>query len=267
MSNLKFTALTLMAILSVAGCGTTTQRLATEQLLISDAVDQAVAEIDFSHLADQSVYLDTTFLKSVRGHGFANTEYIVSSIRQQMAAAGCRIQDVRADAKIIVEPRVGALGTDGHEVTYGIPQTGQITSAAAAFSSGAPAIPILPEISFGKSDKQQGVAKIMVFAYDRETKLAVWQSGLKQSESTSTNTWVMGAGPFQRGSIHEGFRFAGRDLRKNRNSIDQESTANFMPDEKIYSLPSKEADPVEEENAQERIADANQILDTKTEME
>jgi len=43
----------------LAGCGTTKSRSATEQLLISDAVDRAIAIIDFSPLADKTVFLDT----------------------------------------------------------------------------------------------------------------------------------------------------------------------------------------------------------------
>ena len=197
----------------ISGCGTTTQKIATEQLLISDAVDQAVEKIDFTSLAGEDVFLDTKYLHSVKGTGYANADYIISALREQLSEAGCRIQDTRAEAKTIVEPRVGALGTDGHEITYGIPQTNQLSSAAAAISS-APAMPIIPEISFGKSDKQMGVAKITVFAYDRESKIAVWQSGQRRSESTSNNTWVLGAGPFQKGTIHEGVRFAGNEINQ-----------------------------------------------------
>ncbi len=252
MRAVQLAVLVLLPILFTSGCGTTTQRLATEQLLISDAVDQAVAGIDFSYLSGQTVFLDTTYLKSIRGNGFANTEYIVSSIREQLAASGCRIQDERADAQIVVEPRVGALGTDGHEVTYGIPQTGQLTGAAAALSAGVPALPVIPEISFGKSDKHQGIAKIMVFAYDRETKVAVWQSGLKKSESSCTNTWVLGAGPFQKGTIHEGFRFAGRELNgKNKRSSNGRVLAKINPvkniaDQSIAENPDDSAERVAE---------------------
>ena len=78
MRAVQLAVLVLLPILFTSGCGTTTQRLATEQLLISDAVDQAVAGIDFSYLSGQTVFLDTTYLKSIRGNGFANTEYIVS---------------------------------------------------------------------------------------------------------------------------------------------------------------------------------------------
>lgn len=201
----------VLAFALTAGCGTTTQKIATEQLLISDAVDQAIEEVDFSYLGGKEVFLDTKYLHSVKGTGYANPDYIISALREHLSSAGCLVQDNRNDAQIIVEPRVGALGTDGHEITYGIPQTGQISSAAAALSS-LPAVPVIPEISFGKSNKQMGIAKITLFAYERETKLAVWQSGLKRSESTSNNTWVLGAGPFQKGTIHDGVRFAGNEL-------------------------------------------------------
>lgn len=193
------------------GCGTTTQRLASEQLLISNAVDEAIDQIDFAPLQNQKVYLDTTFLRSVKGVGFVNADYIISSLRQQLTTAQCMIQDDEESADIIVEPRVGALGTDGHEVTYGIPQTSAIATASAALTS-APLLPAVPEISFGKLDSHSAVAKIIVFAFERDSKRPVWQSGVAKSESTSSNTWILGAGPFEKGSIHDEVRFAGTPL-------------------------------------------------------
>jgi len=94
---------------------------------MSEAVDQAVAKLDFQHIANHKVYLDTSYVRPVKSPGFVSSLYVISSIRQQLAAAGCRIQDSRDDADIIVEPRIGTLGADGHEVTYGIPKTGGIT--------------------------------------------------------------------------------------------------------------------------------------------
>lgn len=203
-------AFAILACACAVGCGTTTTQKGTEQLLISDAVDNAVAQIDFRVLNGQKVYIDTVYLRSVSGIGFVNSEYIISSLRQQLTAAHCLIQDSRESADVIVEPRVGALGTDGHEVVYGIPQSGSIANAAAALSSSP--IPPLPEISFGKSNAQTGIAKVIVFAYDRETREAIWQSGVAKAESTSRNTWYLGAGPFQKGSIHKGTRFAGQAI-------------------------------------------------------
>ena len=49
-----------------AGCGTTrvtnTQRTATEQLLISNAVDQSVSQLDFRVLAGKPVFFDAQYL-------------------------------------------------------------------------------------------------------------------------------------------------------------------------------------------------------------
>jgi len=206
----------LLALIGIVagGCGTTTQRIGTEQLLVSDAVDQAIETLDFSSISGKTVYLDTQFVAPIKGSGIVNSHYIISSLRQQLAAANCFIQENRDTAEVIVEPRVGALGTNGHEVTYGIPQTNNLSTAAALVSS-APVMPAIPEISLGRSDEQSGIAKISVFAYDRETRLPIWQSGIAKAESTSKNTWLLGAGPFQRGSIYDGVRFAGKDLNQN----------------------------------------------------
>ena len=194
----------------VAGCGTTTKRDATEQLLMSDAVDHAISKIDFQHIANHKVYLDTSFIKPVKSQGFVNSLYVISSIRQQLAAAGCKIQESRADADTIVEPRIATLGADGHEVTFGVPKTGGITAAASAIA-GNP-ITALPEVSFAQTKAQSGVAKLYVFAYERESKEPIWQSGVAEAESNCSSTWVLGAGPIQRGSIYDQTRFAGRKL-------------------------------------------------------
>ncbi len=197
------------AILSV-GCGTTTKRSGTEQLLISDAVDNAVAKLDFHELSGHKVFFDTSFLQSVRSDNFINDDYVISAIRQQLTAAGALVQEDRKGADTIVEARVGALGTDGHEITYGIPKTGGISAAASALSSSP--IASLPEVSFAQTNTQAGIAKVIVFAYDQTTKEPIWQSGVARAESHCSHTWVLGAGPFEKGSIYEGQRFAGKEI-------------------------------------------------------
>lgn len=205
-ATFSFVLITLLTL----GCGTTTKRVATEQLLVSNAIDDAVAKIDFSSLSGQRVFLDSTYLKADRAAGFVNTNYVTSSLRQQLTAAGCLIFDSREEADTIVEPRVGAMGTDGHKVTYGIPKTGSLSAAASVFTGSH--IGAIPEISFAQSDAQSGIAKVVVFAYDQQTRQPVWQSGLAKAESDSTSTWVLGAGPFQKGSVYDTTRFAGRTL-------------------------------------------------------
>jgi len=252
----------LVAAALTLGCGTTTQRVATEQLLVSDAIDEAVAQIDFSHLAGTKVFLDTTYLKSDKKSGSVNTNYVISSLRQQLTTAGCQIFDSRNEVDIIVEPRVGAMGTDGHKVAYGIPKTGGLSAAAAALS-GSP-VAAIPEISFAQSDAQSGIAKLVVFAYDQQTRQPVWQSGTAKAESNSTSTWVLGAGPFQKGTVYDTTRFAGRELnnvghgnvlrsgliRKQPTVAEQKSTRRY---DSAYVFPSiqREANAVASEDHQD----------------
>jgi len=228
----------------VVGCGTTTKRDATEQLLMSDAVDQAVSTIDFQHIANHKVFLDTSFIKPVKTQGFVNSSYVISSIRQQLAAAGCKIQENRNDAETIVEPRIGTLGADGHEVTFGVPKTGGITAAASALAGNA--ITALPEISFAQTKAQSGVAKIYVFAYERESKEPLWQSGVAKAESNCSSTWVLGAGPIQRGSIYDQTRFAGRTINSSRSrDIEPEGRTTYhhatvaYESQQVFGKPNK----------------------------
>ena len=196
----------------LAGCGNTNNRNGTEQLLVSDAVDRSVAQLDFSALTGQKVYLDTSYIKNIKGIGFVNSDYIISSLRQQMIAARCLLHTKADDADYIVEARVGTLGTDSHDVTYGIPASNAL-SAAASIVSAIPTVPTIPEISIAKRTSQNSLAKIVVFAYNRATHEPVWQSGMALAQSTSQDVWLAGAGPFQSGTIYEGPRFAGSRLK------------------------------------------------------
>lgn len=200
-----------LLVLSWQGCGSTQQREATEQLLTSDAVDRSIARIDFRALAGETVYFDTSYLKNVKGVGFVNAEYITSSLRQQLVAARCLLRDKKEEADFVVEARIGTLGTDRHEVTYGMPAN-NFLSAASSLVPNSPPLPTLPELSVAKRNEQLAAAKIGAFAYHRETGEPVWQSGMAPTRSTAKDLWILGAGPIQRGEIYDGTQFAGTKL-------------------------------------------------------
>jgi hypothetical protein len=211
---LTMISLALLAIV-YAGCGTTKSQRATEQLLISDAVDRSVASIDFRPLAGRKVYLDTTYVKNpttyLKYDTIVNADYVVSAVRQQMVTAGCLLEDNREAAEYVAEMRVGGLGTDAHDVVFGIPANNSLSSAASLVPS-APALPAIPEISVARKNSQEAAAKIALFAYHRETHRPVWQSGVAQAHSRAKDTWILGAGPFQTGTIHDGTKFMDGEL-------------------------------------------------------
>lgn len=193
-------------MLGVTGCGTTrmtdTNRAASEMLLISQAVDQAVAKIDFSPLKGESVFLDASAVdKDVIDRG-----YLVSLVRQQLLAHGALLQEDRPKAAYVVEVRSGGIGTDRHSLLVGTPSV-----TLPAIVPGVPGASI-PEIALVKRSDQRGVAKVGVFAYHRATGRALWQSGTVEAVSRSQDTWVFGAGPYSRGSIRKQPELAGEPL-------------------------------------------------------
>ena len=205
-SNNRFLALGTLCAL-VLGCGTTkwsdSPRTATEQLLISDAVDRAISEIDFSALANQDVYLDTRYIVTA-----LDQNYVTSTLRQHMLASGCVIKDKADSADYVVEVRSGALGTNRQDLLFGIPAT-NLPAPGLVPGGSAP----IPEIALAKRTNQHAVCKISVFAYDRMTGRPVWQSGNRKVASRAKDTWFLGAGPFQRGNIYDGTAFAGEKIR------------------------------------------------------
>jgi len=216
-----FCLLFCCAIVAFAGCGNTQKRTASEQLLISDAIDQSIARLDFSELTGEKVYLDTKFLKTVKGIGFVNADYIVSSLRQQLVASRCQLQPESDEADIIVEPRIGTLGTDSHEVTYGIPASNALTTATSLVPT-LPSVPTIPEISFAKRNRQEAAAKLAVFAYHRQTGEPIWQSGVMAVRSSASDIWIFGAGPFQSGRVYDGTRFVGTALDLHQQKKDRQ---------------------------------------------
>ena len=161
-TSLSNTLWVLTCAILITGCGTTTNRIATEQLLVSNAIDEAVSQIDFSGLAGAKVYLDATYLKDDKQAGIVNTNYVTSSLRQQLTAAGCQIFDSEKEVDIIVEPRIGAMGTNGHKVTYGIPKTGGLTAAATAHCLDPRSVRFLKFHSL-KLMLNREIAKVVVF--------------------------------------------------------------------------------------------------------
>ncbi len=200
-----------LIVAGAIGCGTTREQGATQQLVMSDAVDRNIQRIDFRPLSGEKVYLDTSYLRHVKGNGFVNSEYVTSALRQQIVAAGCHIQDTAQEADVIVEARIGALGEDDHRVTFGIPENNALSSAVSLIPN-APRFPSIPEIAVARRNAKEAASKVACFAYDRKTRMPIWQSGVKHSVATARDTWVMGIGPFQGGTIREQTKLAGSKL-------------------------------------------------------
>ena len=183
-------AVPAVLILMLTGCAnmkkTDTARTGKEQLLISNAVDQSLSKVNFEPFAGRNIYIEEKYLDCV------DKGYVASSIRHRVARAGGTLVTKVDDADIYLELRSGGVGTDNADSYLGIPEIvlpGMLT---------------LPEVKFISRSNQTAVAKIGMAAYDAKSMNLLGEGGNTLSQSTDNNWFVMGAGPYQEGSVKRG---------------------------------------------------------------
>ncbi len=179
-------ALLVSCVLIVCGCTTmkttNTARSSTEQMLVSNAVDQALDKIVSSVLGAHCL-LEEKYVDCV------DKAYVIGSFRHRLLQVGAQLVDKADDAAVVVEPRSGTVGTTNNETYVGIPE---ITL---------PGMLTLPEIRVATRSQQVGVAKLGVAAFDRKTRTALGVGGTTLAKSDDSNLSIFGVGPFQSGSI------------------------------------------------------------------
>ena len=180
-----------VVVLMACGCTTTrtsdTARTAMEQLLISNAVDQALEKYDFRTLQGRKVFIDEKYLDSV------DKGYLISSIRERILYNGGQLCSKAEEAEITLEIRSGGVGTDNLETFVGIPKT-----------SVPGVVPIeIPDIKLWNRTSQMGTAKIGILAYETKTGTVYQQGGQALARSDDTKWFLLGLGPFQSGTVRE----------------------------------------------------------------
>jgi hypothetical protein len=250
------------------GCGTTrmtnSARTATEQLLISDVLDRAVDDIDCTPLSGKSVYFDFGSAQTA-----GDKRYLADTVRQKLLASGCVLKDKKTDADLVVGLRIGAIGTDSNRVMFGVPSV-NVPPALMALSATPVPIPTIPELPLAKKQAQRGVAKIGLFAYDQKTGGAYWQSGALPIDSTAKEFWLLGAGPWQWGTIYDQPKFAGGNMplsglfRRLRRPTVEDEPIN-VSSTALFNQPTPEVLDVDVEPGKIQLAGhAEPIADEKT---
>lgn len=173
-----------------SGCAVTsksnTARTASEQVLLSSAIDRSLSNVSFRQVANRSVFVDDKYLDSV------DKGYLVGSVRHKVLAAGGRLVGEAPASDIVLELRSGGVGTDMEQSFIGIP------------SIGVPGLPIeLPEIKLISKDTQKGTAKIGIVAYNPKTGEAFGMGGESTALADNENLYVLGVGPFKSGAVKE----------------------------------------------------------------
>ncbi len=177
----------LCALTLCAGCTSTrtsnTARTAREQVLISNAVDQALAKVDFAAFNGAKVFIDDKYLECV------DKGYLVGSIRHRAMTNGAMVTAKADDADVVLELRSGVIGTDSADSFVGTPEIvlpGMLT---------------LPEVRLISRNNQSAMAKIGIVAYNPKTNQLLGEGGVSSSMSHDNNWFVLGVGPYQNGEV------------------------------------------------------------------
>lgn len=171
----------------LAGCTSAstsnTARSATEQILISNAVDQSLDKMDFRPFAGKTVYFEEKYIDCV------DKNYVISSIRHRLLKAGAQLADKADAAEVVIEARSGGIGTSHSDSFVGVPEVVL------------PGMMTIPELRLATRTKQTGVAKIGIVAYDAKTRSPLGPGGIALSSAQDNNWYVFGVGPYQSGNV------------------------------------------------------------------
>ena len=151
----------LLAIaLALCGCttlrGTSPPRSADEELLISEAADDAAARLAQQLPPNITAYVDSSHFVA------EDAAYAVAAIDDQLLKRGVLLTDDKAHASTIIEIRSGALSTNEQSMLLGVPPVtlpffpiGNILS--------------LPGFDLVRQRETTGIAKFAATAYNPKT--------------------------------------------------------------------------------------------------
>jgi hypothetical protein len=179
----------LLLLALSAGCATTstsnTARTSTEQLLVANAVDQALDKVNFTSFSGYKVFLQDKYIDCV------DKNYVIASSRHRLFAAGAELVDAPDKAEVVVELRAGAVGTGSANSFVGTPEIVL------------PGMMTVPEIHFMERKRQEAVAKLGLVAYDPKTGQILGEGGLSLASAKDSNWFVAGIGPYQNGEVRK----------------------------------------------------------------
>jgi hypothetical protein len=154
----KASAVCLAALL----CGCTTMRStsparsAAEELLISNAADQAAERLAQQLPPNISAYVDSSHFVA------EDAPYAIAAIDDQLLRRGIQLTEDRAKASTIIEIRTGALSTDEQNTLVGLPPLSLPFFPVGNFIS-------IPGFDVYEHGEYTGVAKFAATVYNPKT--------------------------------------------------------------------------------------------------
>lgn len=174
---------------SLVGCASMktsdTARTGVEQLLVSSAIDRSLDKVDMRPIAGAKVYVEQKYLDCV------DKNYVVVAIHQRLLRNGCTIVEKAEDSQVTLEIGSGGVGTDRQDLFVGVPK----------MSVPVPLPVSIPEVTFFSRTRANGTAKLMLVAYDTNTKQPVLNNNTQLARSDHKTWNFLGTGHIVSGSV------------------------------------------------------------------
>jgi hypothetical protein len=181
-------------------------RSATEQFLMSQAIEKAVSQLSVDALRDREVYVDARYLPNTQDREKTdnllyqkNQEFLflTAEVRAKLLASGVRLAETREAAHVVIELRSQGVGVDRTEFLLGLPSV--LISNATGNSNTVPVA--TPELSIVKRTTQKGFASVAFVAYWKDTGELLASSGPAAGKTSRQDYWFFGIGPSTVGNI------------------------------------------------------------------
>ncbi len=154
-------------------------RTATEQLLLSTAVDRALEDVNLSFLKGKRTFFDTTYFESY------DQEYVLGALREMLARNGALLTANAATSEVTVEVRCGGLGIDSRDSLFGLPDLNLPIPFAGQVES--------PEVTLYKSEHADSIAKLALLAFETDSGKLIDRSGPMVGEAKFHHYKILGA--------------------------------------------------------------------------
>lgn len=169
----------LAALVLLAGCTTTRltepKETASQELLVSTAVDHAVEQLQPALPPGSKVFLDPQYAADAAFY----EKYAVGAVRDRLLRQGAHLVEDRKSADIVVELRSGAQSIDHHTFLIGIPSIPIPIPLAGTVNT--------PQVAIFARDRQTGIAKLAITSYGARDGALVTSSGPTYAASDKTD--------------------------------------------------------------------------------
>jgi hypothetical protein len=169
----------------LAGC--TTDRVtepgqtATQQLLVSSAVDHAISNLKPPIPSGGKVFIDSQYFDS--DASIVLPRYTIAVVRDLVLRAGGALVSDRNTADYVVELRNGAQSIDHRTMLVGVPSVPVPIPFAGTVQT--------PELALFKHDKQRGISKIALTVYGAKSGTLAGSTGPVYGDSEDTHWTVL----------------------------------------------------------------------------